>query len=57
MTEIATTEPWRERCAEILDRIRERSPLVHNIAKNVANLDHRVKVDGPKPDPQGQCRQ
>ena len=31
--------------------------LVHDIAKNVANLDHRVKVDGPKPDPTGQCRQ
>ena len=39
------------------DQLARVTTLVHNIAKNVANLDHRVKVDGPKPDPQGQCRQ
>lgn len=39
------------------DQLARVSQLVHDIAKNVANLDHRVKVDGPKPDPNGQCRQ
>lgn len=39
------------------DQLARVSQLVHNIAKTVANLDHRVKVDGPKPDPNGQCRQ
>jgi len=31
--------------------------LVADMAKTVANLDHRVVVDKPKPDPNGQCRQ
>jgi hypothetical protein len=31
--------------------------LVNDIAVHVANLDHRVKVDKPKPDPKGGCRQ
>ena len=31
--------------------------LIHDVALQVANLDHRVVVDGPKPDPRGQCRQ
>ena len=31
--------------------------LVHATATNVANLDHRVVVDQPKPDPHGDCRQ
>ncbi|MGH7568102.1 MAG: M28 family peptidase [Gemmatimonadales bacterium] len=31
--------------------------LVHDIARAVANLDHRVVVDKPKPDPQGNCVQ
>jgi hypothetical protein len=31
--------------------------LVHDVAERVANLDHRVAVDKPKPDPKGQCRQ
>lgn len=31
--------------------------LVHDVAGRVANLDHRVVVDKPKPDPKGQCRQ
>ena len=39
------------------DQLARVTTLVHNIVKNVANLDHRVKVDGPKPDPNGQCRQ
>jgi hypothetical protein len=31
--------------------------LVKDIATAVANLDHRIVVDKPKPDPNGQCRQ
>jgi len=31
--------------------------LVYDIAMKVADLDHRVVVDKPKPDPHGQCRQ
>jgi Peptidase family M28 len=31
--------------------------FVADVAKYVANLDHRVVVDKPKPDPHGQCRQ
>ena len=39
------------------DQMARVTTLVMNIAKNVANLDHRVVVDGPKPDPNGACRQ
>ncbi|MEP6573476.1 MAG: M28 family peptidase, partial [Gemmatimonadota bacterium] len=31
--------------------------LVEDIAEHVANLDHRVVVDQPKPDPKGACQQ
>jgi peptidase M28-like protein len=31
--------------------------LVSDIARTVANLDHRIVVDKPKPDPRGQCVQ
>lgn len=31
--------------------------LIEDIAVHVANLDHRVVVDHPKPDPRGVCRQ
>jgi hypothetical protein len=31
--------------------------LIHDVGKTVANLSERPVVDGPKPDPQGQCRQ
>ncbi len=31
--------------------------LVHDVAEKIANLDHRVVVDKPKPDPHGQCKQ
>jgi len=31
--------------------------LVRDVAVSVANLDHRVVVDKPKPDPKGACRQ
>jgi hypothetical protein len=33
------------------------SQLVHNTAKAVADLDHRLVVDKPKPDPNGRCVQ
>jgi hypothetical protein len=33
------------------------SQLVFNIAKSIGNLDHRLVVDGPKPDPSAPCRQ
>jgi Zn-dependent M28 family amino/carboxypeptidase len=31
--------------------------LIHDVVKNVADLPQRPVVDGPKPDPKGQCRQ
>ncbi len=31
--------------------------LVHDLAVEVANLDHKVKVDQPLPDPYGRCQQ
>jgi len=31
--------------------------FVADVAAHIANLDHRVVVDKPKPDPRGQCRQ
>ena len=33
------------------------SQLVYNTANRVANLDHRLVVDKPKPDPRGNCVQ
>ena len=33
------------------------SGLVRDIAVETANLDHKVKVDKPKPDPKGVCQQ
>ncbi len=38
-------------------RMMQITRLVHSTAVAVANLDHRVVVDKPKPDPRGQCRQ
>jgi hypothetical protein len=31
--------------------------LVYDVSLHVADLDHRVVVDKPKPDPKGQCKQ
>jgi hypothetical protein len=31
--------------------------LIHDTGKTLANMPQRPVVDGPKPDPQGQCRQ
>jgi hypothetical protein len=31
--------------------------LVYGIAERVADLDHRVVVDKPKPNPRGGCQQ
>ena len=39
------------------DRMAQISRLVHASAISVANLNHRVVVDKPKPDPHGQCQQ
>lgn len=39
------------------DQLARVTTLVLNIAKTVANLDHRLVVDKPKPNPHGQCRQ
>ncbi len=39
------------------DKLAHVSQFVHDIATAVANLDHRVVVDKPKPDPHGQCVQ
>jgi Zn-dependent M28 family amino/carboxypeptidase len=38
-------------------KLKNVSQLVHDIGVRVANLDHRLVVDAPKPDPKGQCRQ
>ncbi len=39
------------------NRIVQISSLVTSAATEIANLGHRVLVDKPKPDPNGQCRQ
>ncbi|MHB1224863.1 MAG: M28 family peptidase [Gemmatimonadaceae bacterium] len=39
------------------DQMTRVTGLVEAIAMRVANLDHRVALDGPKPDPNGSCRQ
>ena len=39
------------------DKLAHVSQFVHDVATSVANLDHRVVVDKPKPDPRGQCVQ
>ena len=39
------------------DKLAHVSQFVYDIAKTVANLDHRVVVDKPKPDPRGTCVQ
>lgn len=37
--------------------MRDVAQLVHDVALRVGNLDHRVVVDKPKPDPRGVCVQ
>src|SRR5881394_1978677 len=39
------------------DKMTRVSQLVFNAAKTIANMDHRLVVDKPKPDPHGACRQ
>ncbi len=39
------------------DRMAQISRLVHSTATEIANLGHRIVVDKPKPDPNGQCKQ
>ncbi|CAN5704245.1 hypothetical protein BH23GEM9_BH23GEM9_16980 [soil metagenome] len=38
-------------------KLRAVTNLIHDVAKQVGDLPHRVAVDGPRPDPTGQCRQ
>jgi len=39
------------------DQLTRVANLMQAVALKVANLDHRLVVDKPKPDPKGQCRQ
>jgi Zn-dependent M28 family amino/carboxypeptidase len=39
------------------EHMRKVAQLVHDVALSVGNLDHRVVVDKPKPDPRGVCVQ
>lgn len=39
------------------DHLRRVTQLIHDVAGAVADLDHRVVIDKPKPDPRGQCQQ
>jgi len=39
------------------DKLTNVSQFVHDVAVAVANVDHRVVVDKPKPDPRGNCVQ
>ena len=39
------------------DRMARVASFVADMATRVANLDHRLVVDKPKPDPHGQCQQ
>jgi hypothetical protein len=38
-------------------KLRNVTELIHDVAKQVADMPQRPVVDGPKPDPKGQCRQ
>ena len=39
------------------DKFGRVAQLIHDVGAEVANLDHRVVVDKPKPDPRAACRQ
>jgi hypothetical protein len=39
------------------DRLTRVSQFIASLATHVANLDHRIVVDQPKPDPHGACQQ
>ena len=39
------------------DKLARVTSLVADVATRVADLDHRVVVDKPKPDPDGVCKQ
>ncbi len=39
------------------EKLRDVSRLVYGIAEAIANLDHRIVVDKPRPDPNAPCRQ
>ena len=38
------------------ERMAQISRLVYQLARDIADLDHRLVVDHPKPDPHGACR-
>lgn len=38
-------------------RMEQIGKLIYALADRVGNLDHRVVVDKPKPNPQGNCQQ
>ena len=39
------------------DKLARVTQLVYDIALRLGNLDHRIAVDKPKPDPNAPCRQ
>jgi hypothetical protein len=39
------------------DKMARVASLVEDVARHVADLDHRLVVDKPKPDPEGVCKQ
>jgi Zn-dependent M28 family amino/carboxypeptidase len=39
------------------ERMAQVATLVRDVAERVANLDHRLVVDKPRPDPRGRCAQ
>jgi CO dehydrogenase/acetyl-CoA synthase alpha subunit len=39
------------------DKMARVASLIGDVAMTVADLDHRLVVDKPKPDPEGVCRQ
>jgi len=39
------------------DQLARVATLIKDVATRVADLDHRIVVDKPKPDPKGQCQQ
>ncbi|MDQ3137256.1 MAG: M28 family peptidase [Gemmatimonadota bacterium] len=42
---------------EDYDKMARVAGLIEGVARSVADLDHRVLVDKPKPDPEGTCKQ
>ena len=51
-----TSSPTRPQYIDF-DKMARVAALVEDVARHVADLDHRVVVDKPKPDPEGTCKQ